>query len=238
MASVVALPAKKVATVAKAELVPSTTVDRKLVEDSVQWINKRVGDTYDKAAHCLLEIGQHVFKTFFQEKPEQVRLRGRQKQTSFRALANHPQLRLSAAHLHNAIYLAIQEKQLIAASVQTFEHITMCHKLELIKVPNIEDKRRLLAEASAKQLSVRGLHDRIKQVAVKALPAASSNKGEGKLRIPGPIRALSALKLERTVSERKLQSLSAKQLQSYRDALESARKRLNEMIKAVDKARK
>jgi len=53
-----------------------------------------------------------------------------------------------------------------------------------------------------------------------------------------PIRALSALKLERTVSERKLQSLSAKQLQSYRDALESARKRLNEMIKAVDKARK
>jgi hypothetical protein len=117
-----------------------------LVTRAVEFINKMVAATIDKGAQGLLEIGQYVFTHFFHDDVEEVHARGRSKESSFRALANHSNLQLSLTGLHNAVHLAVQEHELGRAGVPTSEHVLVSHKVELLRLSNVQDKKQLLAE--------------------------------------------------------------------------------------------
>ena len=230
-------PSKKAAARSAKPQVLEPSVDEKLVvREAVDWINRKVTETIDRAARGALEIGQYVFKRFFHDNPEEVRFRGRQKETSFRELASHPELQISPSNLHNAVHLAIQEHQLITAGVQSSEQITPSHKVELLRVKELEDKARLVSQAVDERLSVRQLRERIDRLSTKLLPSATSS-ATGELRIPRPIVALINLNIERAAGEKRLRKLSDKQLGAYQQTVERAQEALATIIKQVERVR-
>jgi len=210
-----------------------------LIGRAVAFINARVAETIDTGARGLLEIGQYVFKHFFHGELDEVRVRGRMKEASFRALSHHPDLQISSTGLYNAVHLAVQEHQLQAACVPTSEHILVSHKIELLRVPTMEDKKRLLAEVAKTRLSVRGLRasvDGMLSQHGRSIATMEVGMIADTTAIPPSIRKLSALNVERLIGSTRFRTLKAPEKAACLAVLRQVEERIGGLIKAIEAA--
>jgi hypothetical protein len=218
-----------------APAVGADDVGDRLVARAVAFINKRVAETIDKGAQGLLDIGQYVFTHFFHDDVEEVHARGHLKESTFRALANHPDLQISPTGLHTAVHLAVQEHELRRAGVQTSEHVLMSHKVELLRLPSVQDKKQLLAEVTKARMSVRRLRSRVDEtlsakrtVATKA-PAPRDDPGD----LSQSLQALLDLNIEQVISAERFRTMSGPQKARNIAVLHEAEGRIRRLIQAM-----
>ena len=140
-------PQRRISTLVKRAQLP--VEDVKFLNEAVDFINKQV----NRAADSSLEIGRFLLRHFFDDDPEKVHNRSRNKAISLRMLADQPDIALSLSSLFNAVELAIFEKEV---SVQSIEQITAGHKLLLFRVKK-EERNRYIDRVVNEKLSVRKL---------------------------------------------------------------------------------
>ena len=206
-----------------------------MVDRAVVFINKKVAETIERGAQGLLDIGHYVFIHFFHGDVDQVHFRGRAKELSFRRLASHPDLQIAPTGLYNAVHLAVQERQLAAASVPTSEHVLISHKVELLRLPSMDAKRQLLAEITRTRMSVRTLRTLVdaalskrREIAYVTPPAAADVNG-----ITQSVQALLALNVEHVITADLLRSLSDADRARCVALLHEAEERIKCLIRAM-----
>jgi len=207
-----------------------------LVARAVAFINRRVAETIDKGAQGLLEIGQYVFTHFFHGDVEEVHARGHLKESTFRALANHSDLQISPTGLHNAVHLAVQEHELRRAGVPTSEHVLMSHKVELLRVSSVHDKKALLAEVAKARMSVRRLRSRVDETlsANRTVAKRASGPTDDLGDISQSVRALLDLNIEQVISGEPFRTMSGRQKARNIAVLQEAEGRIRRLIQAME----
>jgi hypothetical protein len=208
------------------------------VARAVKFINKRVVETVEKGAQGLLEIGQYVFVRFFHANVSEVHSRDRLKESTFRALANHPDLQISTTGLHNAVHLAVQEHELKLAGVPTSEHILLSHKVELLRLPDPAAKAELLAEIAKKRLSVRGVRARVDEVLAerRLLSRRPTDPHRDVNDISQSVRALLDLDIELMTSSERLRAIADSDKSRCIALLQEADDLIKRLIKAMEVA--
>ena len=126
-----------------------TPKELKALSSAVEFINKRI----DTASSSLIEVGEYLLKNFFEGDLQKVHDRAPRKGISLRKLAEHPDVNMSFAGLSNAVNLAVQEEEL--GSVQALEQLTPTHKIHLLKVPDLKEKKKYVSQIDKYKLSVR-----------------------------------------------------------------------------------
>ena len=207
-----------------------------LVARAVAFINKRVAETIDKGAQGLLEIGEYVFTHFFHGDVEEVHAHGHLKESTFRALANHADLQISPTGLHTAVHLAVQEHELRRADVQTSEHVLMSHKVELLRLSSVDDKKELLAEVAKARMSVRRLRSRVDETlsARRTLAKRASGPTDDLGDISQSVRALLDLNIEQVISGEPFRTMSGRQKARNIAVLQEAEGRIRRLIQAME----
>lgn len=219
-----------------AAAVGASDVGDTVVTRAVAFINKKVAETIDKGAQGLLEIGQYVFTHFFHGDVEEVHAHGHLKESTFRALANHADLQISPTGLHTAVHLAVQEHELRRADVQTSEHVLMSHKVELLRLSSVQDKKQLLAEVTKARMSVRRLRSRVdetlsaKRTVAKRALGPADDLGD----ISQSVQALLDLNIEQVIRAERFRTMSGPQKARNIAVLHEAEGRIRRLIQAME----
>ena len=126
-----------------------TTQEIKALDDAVKFVNKRV-DTFSSS---LIEVGEYLLKNFFDGDIEKAHDRAPRKGISLRKLADHPDINMTYVALSRAVNLAVQENLL--GSVSTLKQLTPSHRLLLLKVDDLKEKKKYISIIEKNGLSVR-----------------------------------------------------------------------------------
>ncbi len=126
-----------------------TLHEQKAIDSAVDFINKQI----DTASSSLIEVGEYLLKNFFEGDLQKVQNRAPRKGISLRKLAEHPDINMSFQGLSNAVNLAVQEKEL--GSVQAIGQLTPTHKIHLLKVPDLKEKKKYVSRIGKDKLTVR-----------------------------------------------------------------------------------
>ena len=138
----------------------ATSVDAKLVAEAVQFINEKCNETVYKGA---MEIGAYVLKRFFNDDIVLASSRNPRKATSYRALCQAEGLIPRPETLSIMVRVAAQEKFFLSKKLDT-DSLSYTHKAELVKLPNGDEKVKLVKSVIKKALSSRQLEDRIEEI--------------------------------------------------------------------------
>jgi hypothetical protein len=128
------------------------------IEAAVRHIRAVCAASHLEAA---LRIGTYVLDTFFGGDREAFRARGR-RDVSFRRLAKHPDLPVSATYLWRSVAIVEQLHDLPAEVAQA---LPLTHHQVLLLVNDREEKVRLAREAVGEVLSKRAFARRVQEVA-------------------------------------------------------------------------
>jgi len=143
-------------------------------------VAKYVAEHYESSKKCVLEIGGYLLTYNFEGDIEAVKSKRPGKTLSLRVLAKRGDINMSLASLSRAVNLAAQEKEL--ESVPTSEQFSLSHKEVLLRVKDLETKKRYMEIAVEEKLSVRQLRARLKKDGVTA--GAGTGKDSGKAESP------------------------------------------------------
>lgn len=152
------LPAVVGETAPAADTAP--TVDAKLIEEAVRFINEKYNETVYKGA---MEIGAYVLKHFFNDDIALASSRNPRKATSYRALCQAAGLIPRPETLSVMVRVAAQEKFFLSKKLETGS-LSYTHKAELVKLPNDVEKVKLVKSAIKKALTTRQLEERIEAI--------------------------------------------------------------------------
>lgn len=142
----------KIAKIEKRDIEILTAQEIKQIDEAVAFINTKANET----AKSLVDIGEYLLKTFFDNDISKVEDRAPRKGISLRKIAEHKDIMFSYRSLANAMQLAAQNHLFSGAK---FMNLTESHRLLLLSV-NEEDKKLAFAEMSVKEkLSYRGLRE-------------------------------------------------------------------------------
>jgi hypothetical protein len=203
--------------------------DERIISDTVAFINKKM----DTASTSLIEIGQYLLKHFFDGDIKKVQDRAPRKGASLRKLAEHPDINMSAMGLSNAVNLAVQEEFL--GSVKTSLHLTPSHKLLLLRVEDIKDKKKYIAEIEKDELSIRAFRDRLMKDGVikeRGL-AAVEDEEQRKLLRSGVQRVLRPFESILEIDLEHLLDMPSERLSTAVESMKKAREKLDAMIERV-----
>jgi len=157
---------KKPRTLKKPEKAQTPEVDvitaeqQQLVEDACSHITSTLERTLFKG---MIEVGQYVLKTFFDNDPKVARSRSRKKGASFRLLTDRcdtDALPVGKSWLFNAVGLAIKDVELEGKS-DAYAQLTPTHKVKLLPVKNPEDVDQLAQQVLEEGLTTRQLQERV-----------------------------------------------------------------------------
>ena len=208
-----------------------TPQDQKTIDSAVDFVNKRM----DNASSSIIEIGEYLLKNFFGGDIQKAHDRAPRKGISLRKLADHQDINISFAGLSNAVNLAVQEKEL--GTVQTSEQLTASHKVLLLKVGDVKEKKGYISRIAKDKLSVRQLEAiLIKDGYVKprGLAAVSSEK-ERKLLRSGFRQYLSPFEAILSMDLESLFGMPKANVKSTYDAAKKAKQKLDSIIKDLEK---
>lgn len=118
----------------------SSAVDMNLVEEAVSFINEKLNQG---AYKIYEEIGSYLLEKFFGGNIELASSRNPQKAKSYRALCRHEGLAINPARLSIMVRVAAQE-QFFSKHKQTTENLSYTQKAELIKLPDDDEKLKLV----------------------------------------------------------------------------------------------
>jgi len=136
------------------------SVDAKLIAEAVLFINEKCNETVYKGA---MEIGAYVLKHFFNDDIKSASSRSPKKPTSYRALCQADGLIPRPEALSVMVRVAAQEKFFLSKKLET-DSLSYTHKAELVKLPNDDEKVKLVKSVIKKALSSRQLEDRIEEI--------------------------------------------------------------------------
>lgn len=142
-----------------------TPTDRKLIEDSVQFINDKANETLYKGS---LEIGNYVLKHFFNNDISMALSKNPRKPQSFKALCRHKDLTVPYSTLTVMVRVAAQENFLKGQGIDT-DCLGYTHKSMLIKLENNDEKVKLAQTCMEKKLSTRQFQDVINKTKKKMI---------------------------------------------------------------------
>jgi len=156
-------------------------VDNALVDQAYQEIFK-IFSTADKAVDkAILETGEYILKEFYDNDFDKARKKNSSKKESLNQLIKKLQESSfgapSKSWIYNAIGLVVQNNDLKNSDTDeifhTYGKIPVSHKIRLLSVKDLNEKIRLINEIDEKNLSVRDLDQRKKEL----LSETSSSTG-------------------------------------------------------------
>jgi hypothetical protein len=187
--------------------------DEELVDEATTFIREAIRKTVERG---MLEIGEYLFRKFFDADPDVVRQKSC-KTASFRALLDRCdtlELPLGKTALYTAVSVAAMQHQLGAGGT-AFKQLPHSHQVALLPVRDPKKVEKLATRALSKKLPVRALREEV------AEERAAATEGEKRGRKPDPTlvkalkRATAAFTVEgrlRQVTKAQVEELSEEQL--------------------------
>lgn len=155
--------------------------DEKLINDAVQFINKKAHETTEKANETVykgsIEIGKYILMHFFDGDLKRASSKNPRKQKSFNKLCQHEGLIVNPNRLGLMVRVASQEQYFVDKKIDTKE-LSYTHKASLVKIDNGIKKADIIEKCIKEEWTTRKLEDEIKKY-LKTLPSSSK---------PSPIR--------------------------------------------------
>ncbi len=202
-----------------------TAAEVKKIEEAVMYINDRA----NAQVRSLVEIGRYLLKNFFEDDPKKAEERGPRKGISLRKISEHTDIVLTFKTLSNAVRLAGQDNLFRDVKYQA---LSETHRLGLLSVADPKKKLRYADKVVAGNLSVRALRDELEKAGYIE-PRGRPVLGEGKPpKTQDPYETFfrpleKLLRVDVSIQDLDVAKLSEEQL----DAIESLRKRLDELLK-------
>jgi hypothetical protein len=215
----------------------SKTVDKKLVDESVAFIKRKLGETLLRG---MVEIGEHVFEKFFEGKVENVTSKDPNKNASFSELANRcrKEMNVSKTTLNNALWTALAHRQLPERS--SFKQLPPSYQTALLplrKQDNFEKVEELAAKALEKELDRDRLRSMVDREVAK-LP--KDEKRPGRPPSPRIVKTLTgSLKLftlesgRRSFTKADVEALSDEQARAAKKTAQELVTSLNRLIEQL-----
>jgi hypothetical protein len=132
------------------------------IDKAVAFINERAR----VIAAEMITIGEYLLREFFGNDPRAVASKDPRKMGSFRDLAAREDCVLSYWTLWRAVNLAIQERKL--GTVASMQQLSPTHKLQLLPLDDVPEKRQLAKKAAEEGWSTRELRDEVRRRKKKA----------------------------------------------------------------------
>jgi hypothetical protein len=123
--------------------------DHFLIDDTIVFIHRTVSE---KALEAALLIGDYILTRYFNNDMEAAFSRDPHKSTSFNALCNHPDLRISRYKLVDMVKVAAQERFLRLLD-DDFTGLHYSHRLKLTALPNDDVKIDMAMECVDRELT-------------------------------------------------------------------------------------
>jgi len=159
------------------EIIPAKDADEEqlipIYDATVKYINEQVAN----AETSFLNIGAYLLKCFFDDDIDKVKSQSPVKGLSIRKLALQKDINMSLPSLSRALNLAKQEVEL--KTVSTSKHLTASHKVLLLSVEDLTAKKNYAKMVENKELSVRGLREKLVEdgyILVRGLGAIKEGK--------------------------------------------------------------
>ncbi len=209
-------------------------VDKKLVEEAVEWIKQTAVEPAKKA---MVEVGEYILKKFFQDDVELAKSKNPFKNASFRALADRcgtPHFPLSKTWLNNAVGVAMMSRQLPQPTA-AFKQLPSSAQERLLSLKDPDRVEKVAKKAIESGFTIVELRTAVRQERAK-MP-----KDESRGRPPTPVitkaldRSLKQFTFEggkRSFTRADLDALGEDQ---KRDALKSAEKLAEKLKALIDK---
>lgn len=157
-----------------------TPVQRKKVDDACPIIAEIIKNTVAKG---LLEVGQYLFKEFFENDPELVRSRSSEKKMTFRLLAarcNTEALPMSRSWLNHSVGLAVVAHGLDGSS-EAYDRLSHTHQIRLLPLKDHpEDVKRLAQKVLDDKLTTRQLQEQVSKEVAKKRKGNGASEPNGK----------------------------------------------------------
>lgn len=217
---------KTTAKAAAKETLPSSQDDSKRIEDAAAFIKSHV----DQMSSSLIDIGEYLFKNFFDEDIEKVSERAPRKEISLRKLAGHPDVNMSLISLYRAVHLAVQKKQL--GTVSSMKQLSATHQVSLLNVDDVGDKKKFIEIIAKNKLTVKQFNQLLIQdgfIKPRGL-AAIDDQEERKLIRSGSRRLQATFEEISNFDLEKLMSITDAPVNETLEAALKARERLEEII--------
>ncbi|RJP43861.1 MAG: hypothetical protein C4548_06475, partial [Desulfobacteraceae bacterium] len=160
------------------------TLDHFLIDDTIAFIHRTVSE---KALEAALLIGDYILTRYFNNDMEAAFSKDPHKSTSFNALCNHPDLRISRYKLVDMVKVAAQERFLRRLD-DDFTGLHYSHRLKLTALPNNEIKIDMAKECVDENLTTRQLGYRIRRRVAETAPDPGEPGAEGEGETPTPGR--------------------------------------------------
>ncbi|MCP4599986.1 MAG: hypothetical protein GY847_05515 [Proteobacteria bacterium] len=122
-------------------------------EEKYERAEKKINKEYRKSNQALVTIGEFLFKEFFDCDEEQYRSKSPKKGLSLRKLASRDTVDMTFTQISRSVNLAIQEQ--ILGEVAESKHLTATHRIELLKVKDVEKKNDYAEQVVAGKLTTR-----------------------------------------------------------------------------------
>ena len=133
------------------------------INEAVFKINEIFEKTIQKG---MLEIGQYILKTFFDDNIELVTSQNPNKEVSFKKLTERTDLEVSQTGLLQAVKVAAQEKKLLAE--ENYKKLNYSQKVALLPLKEDDKKKDFIQKIEDEQLSVRQLKEKVRQLKIKS----------------------------------------------------------------------
>ncbi|MFZ5569296.1 MAG: hypothetical protein ACOZF0_02745 [Thermodesulfobacteriota bacterium] len=152
----------------------SATEERRLIEDSVRFINEKAQETLYKGA---LEIGNYILKHFFNDDIELASSKNPKKPKSYSALCAHGDLSVPYSTLTVMVRVAAQERFLREHRID-IDRLGYTQKATLIRLHNNKQKLTLARKCVDEQLSTRQLNEIVQKTQKKMLSGRKEDQEE------------------------------------------------------------
>ena len=138
-------------------------IDQELIDRSVKVIN---GTLFKALYNGHLEIGEYLLKNFFNDDTKLVRSKAPNKPVSFVALCKRPDLGVHPSTLSRMLWVASQERFFVENNVIT-EDLSYSQKMEFTKLPDDQNKLKLVEKCINEKMSCRQLAEVILSIRQK-----------------------------------------------------------------------
>lgn len=146
-------------TTAPVPATPVTVHADKQVNAAVEEIN-RIAKASVVAG--LLEIGNYIIKTFYDDNIEKVADRDPAKSVSVRKIAHHPDLELSPTYIFNSLRLAVDHRLL--GDKNEYLQLSASHQLALARLSGTDSKLDLAQQAVLEHWPVTKLQEKVREL--------------------------------------------------------------------------
>ena len=209
------------------------SIDSKLIEQSVTFINEKANETLYKGS---IDIGEYILTNFFDNDIELASSRNPRKANSYKALCEHKELAVPYSTLTIMVRVAAQERYFHENNINT-NKLSYTHKADLIRLKNTSKKIEIVKECTEKSLSTRQLNKLVNNTRKKIVDQKKNDQEESAFQNIFKIESLlnRSIKSELVTDVKKLKNMRPKTRQDLRH---KAAKLLQQMTQTTKECKK